>query len=114
MEIRANSKGKRWGFCVTHKPFYGDIALGNGTQWKIAAFFVPLAKMFIGVETRGCYTFCGFVHYSYAMEKLNIGEPDARNLSDWINCQLSINDTDYKEQGNYEKNLISEGEPNDK
>lgn len=91
-----------------YKHFYGEVSLGNMTQYKIFAYFVTPRRLLIGIEGRGCYTFEGFVHMSYAMEKLNLLPGDAANISDWINAQLEIEN--YPTQGRYDKRLMFEND----
>lgn len=91
---------KRWEVIIL--PFYGQIDLGNFTQFTIGMFSTLEGRIFIGVEGHGAYTFAHFVHWSYAVEKLKLLESDARNLSDFINAQLYCNE---KEQGYYQTDL---------
>lgn len=98
-EVRPNKfEGCLWQ--LLELPFYGDIALGNGTAYRIYLSELSNARLFVGIESRGCYTFSRFVHYSYAMEKLNLFESDARNFADFINTQLKVFDQ-KSVQGNY-------------
>lgn len=74
------------------QPFYGKVSLANGTQFNVACFEVldgaQDGRLFVGIEGHGCYTFGHFTHFSYAMEKLNLRESDARAMSDFINSQV--------------------------
>jgi hypothetical protein len=84
-------------------PFYGDISLGNWTQYKVAMFETDSDGLFVGIEGRGCYTFAHQVHWQYVSEKLKIGEADARNVADLINDQFA--DDAAQRQGRYEERL---------
>ena len=98
--MRPNQTGPRWDRYVTRDfPIYKDLSLGNMTQYKVGAFYVSVSRLFVGIENRGAYTFEAEVHWQYAMEKLRLLEPDARNVADWINAQLGH---DVPEQGSYE------------
>lgn len=87
-------------------PFYGAVALGNGTQYRISAFRQG-SRLVVGIETHGTYTFGAFVHWAYAAEKLQLLQSDAENVADWINDQLSI--SPELRQGRYEPDLTSQG-----
>lgn len=105
MSIRPNSQGQ---FPQVNTPFYGDVSLGNSTQYKIGIFRCVNGRLFVGVEGRGCYTFGNWCHYSYAAEKLNLKfEGDARNIADFINCQLGhpLEFEDRVCQGKYDDNM---------
>jgi hypothetical protein len=87
-------------------PFYGEIALGNATQYTIAAFWFTPGDLFVAIEGKGAYSFSNFVDWSYAAEKLGLEfESDARNFSDWINTQLGL--IGDKNQGEYRDSLIN-------
>lgn len=80
------------------EPFYGRIELGNITALNVG-MFKTADGIFVGIEGFGAYIFHSWVHYSYAMEKLKLGEADARNFSDFLNIQLG--DTSKSFQGRY-------------
>ncbi len=113
---RPNKTGNRWTLCIdyreevphgTYRPFYGQVALGNATQWNIFAcwYYRSTGKwLFVGVEGRGCYSFNSFVHGDYIMEKMNIFGTDTVNLADWINAQLHFGE--FKEQGQYDEQFM--------
>ena len=65
----------------------GEVALGNMTQYKICVINFG-SWLVIAINERGCYEFDSFAHWTYTMEKLRIGESDAKNVSDFINDQL--------------------------
>jgi hypothetical protein len=90
-------------------PFYGDVALGNGTMWKIGAFMTATGRLFVGVERHGSYTFQHWVHIAYASEKLEIGFiGDAGCMADWVNDQLGHADPDGNRQGVYQDEFVGE------
>ena len=88
-------------------PFFGSVALGNMTQWRVMA--VRHAQwLHVGVESKGYYMFDSAVHWGYVKEKLNIQfEGDARNIADWINRQLGL---DIETQGDYRDSFCGEDE----
>jgi len=68
--------------------FYGDVALGNGTQWRVGAF-KTLSGIFIGIEGRGACLFQGPVTpVLVATYFRDMGSADAGNVADLINDQL--------------------------
>lgn len=80
---------------------YVRIALGNGTAYNVGLHWVDEDGedvLLVSVIDKGAYTFSGMVHYSYAMEKLNLLNWDAMNLADFINVQLGLTG---KPQGKY-------------
>lgn len=104
--VRANKQDPRWDKVRDPNmiPFYGSVALGNVTQWKVGMFWINDYRLFFAIEGKGAYTFEGFVHYSYVMEKLGVkGESDARNIADFINGQLGYDG--QVAQGNYREEL---------
>jgi hypothetical protein len=109
-QIQANGvKRRRWDVVVEPGfPFYGSVALGNGTQWRFGAFFTPGGKLFVGIEEHGAYVFDGFVHFTYAMEKFHILNGDAMNVADWINAQIF--EPEQIQQGHYKDDLCLEGQ----
>jgi len=103
MPIRPKPKGRttlaRW--TKLELPFHGKIALANVSQLTVG--ILPLKTgLFIGVEGRGAYEFGGFVHWNYAMTKLNLHQGDAENLADFLNAQLGH---DENLQGRYTEEL---------
>jgi hypothetical protein len=83
--------------------YYGRITLGNGNAYDIGMMWVEVdedRRLLISIIDKGAYTFGGFVHSTYALEKLNILIWDAQNLADFINRQLGLTG---KPQGRYEK-----------
>lgn len=100
-------------------PLIEWIDLGNGTMFRIFAFFShggrkrPRRGLVIGIERVGSFFFNIDSEYKkmaweYVSEKLRIPEADARSLADWINAQL---DFDVPQQGHYVKEYITEVEP---
>ena len=79
--------------------FYGEIALGNGTQFNCAMMKTEKGIV-VSVLDHGAYIFSGYVHFSYAMEKLRLLEGDAKNVSDLINDQFAFGTTRPR-QGKY-------------
>ena len=103
MSERPNRQGK---FNIVSTPFYGDVSLGNFTQYKVGIFRCANRRLFVGVEGNGAYTFEGWCHYGYVAEKLGLKfEGDARNMADFINCQLGI---EHKQQGTYDSSLCED------
>ena len=111
MSIRPTTKGK---FPKLTLPFYGDISLGNSTQYKFGMFICPNGRLFVGIEGRGAYTFSGWCHCSYTQEKLGLRfRGDASAVADLINCQLGQPlDFESKEcQGEYHESMCHGPEP---
>jgi hypothetical protein len=104
-EFRPLSYPPHWS-CVVEKdvPFHGSVALGNGTQWLFTAVWLPSGWLMVAIDEHGSYRFNGFVHWSYAMEKLGLLNGDAMNVADWINAQLCL-PYEYPSQGHYQKDL---------
>ncbi len=105
MSIRPTIDGK---FPKLDLPFYGDVSLGNSTQYKVGMFKTVSGRLFVGVEGKPCYTFGNWCHYSYAAEKLGLRfEGDARNIADFINSQLGhdLSAEGEKCQGTYDTKL---------
>ena len=94
--------GPRWEPLLQTKNFYyGDIALGNGTQWRFGIFRTYNGELFVGIEGRGAYCFQSEVKAAYIKEKLNIPTlADAGNLADLINNELNAT-SGAQEQGGY-------------
>lgn len=82
-------------------PFYGNVSLGNMTMYKVYLSRLPDGFTFVGIERKGCYPFKGYVHASYAAEKLNLYDSDAKNFADFLNCQLGH--TGETGQGTYDE-----------
>lgn len=88
--VRPTRSGK---FPRLDLPFYGSTPLGNGTQFTFGIFEIDCndgPRLLVAVEGRGAYTFSGFVHWTYAAEKLGLLEGDARNVADMVNDQLGL------------------------
>ena len=88
-----NGNGK-WVFePVESYPFYGRVSLANATEFTIGCFMVEkgrdAGRLFLAIEYKGCYTFDAGTFPSYVMEKLGVGEADAKPLADFINGQFS-------------------------
>jgi len=103
--LRPNLDSPRWKKVVDDGlTFHQDVALGNGTQWRIGMFFDAAGFLCVGVQDHGFYSFDSFVHWGYIMEKFpGMLEADARNIADLINAQFGYRDK--KEFGRYEDGL---------
>lgn len=77
-----------------------NLALGNMTMFQIG-FIHDTDFFFIGVCGKGAYTFTHFAHWAYVAEKLKLMEGDARNLADFINTQIIVDE--FEKQGYYDK-----------
>jgi len=92
------------------------IDLGNGTMFRIGAFYTtpnfggPREGLFVSIEDKGSFLFAidFAISFQYVSERLNLMEPDARNIADWINAQL---EHDVNQQGIYYKSYIDGVEP---
>jgi hypothetical protein len=101
---------------IDDKPLLNWINLGNGTLFRLSAFFTrnggnyPRTGLFIGIERCGCFLFSLRikVYHGYVAEKLNIAEPEARIIADWMNAQLSFV---VPQQGEYDEKYIHETQP---
>jgi hypothetical protein len=76
-------------------PFYGEVALGNGTQWRIGMFLVPKGRyagwLAVGIEDHGFYIFEDAPHWGYVKEKLGISHAsDAQSVADFIASQMHV------------------------
>jgi hypothetical protein len=88
------------------KPILRWINLGNGTLFRISAFFVrkkdkmPKDGIFVAIERVGSFLFAidAPIHFSYVSEKLYVPKSDARAIADWINAQIGH---ETEQQGNY-------------
>lgn len=101
--IRPDSTGR---FPKVTLPFYGPVALGNGTQWTFSV--VPGGNgIVVSIEGRGSYSFGHFVHWTYASEKLGLMQGDAENVADFVNDQLGVEE-DVR-MGAYTPQLTSDG-----
>lgn len=100
---------------IDQPPLIEWIDLGNGTMFRIFAFFSrggtkrPRPGLVVALERVGSFFFKlgGNISYQYVSEKLNVPEPDARALADWLNIQL---DQDVPQQGEYNEKYINEVE----
>lgn len=99
-------------FRIIDQPLLTWIYLGNGTIFKICAFFeitqnLSNLKLFVAIESIGAAIFIypgGEINFKYVSVKLNLhDEGDARIIADWINAQFNI----YGEQqGEYNEKDI--------
>jgi len=91
--------------------FYGDVALGNGTEWRIGAFGT-LHGLFVGVVGRGAAEFIAGTFDDYQVATaLGLYMGDAGNFTDLINDQLAPG---RPRLGWYKKELCDEaGEADD-
>jgi|GEM_PF-7081908 hypothetical protein len=102
---------------IVHRPICRWIDLGNGTMFRITAFFTyPFYDMsrdglLIAIERVGCFLF-GLnrteFRWDYVAEKLYLPEADARIIADWMNAQCGF---DFPQQGHYVEAYIREVEP---
>jgi len=69
-------------------PGIHEVALGNGSQLRIAVYDNQGAGIFCGVIGKGCYLFSHPPHPSHVREKMGLMEGDAENLADFIACQF--------------------------
>lgn len=98
---------------VDQPPLIAWIDLGNGTMFRIFAFFSrggalrPRAGLVVAIERVGSFFFRldNKIAYQYVSEKLNVPESDARALADWLNAQLGH---DVPQQGEYTESYIRE------
>lgn len=65
-----------------------EVALGNGSQFRVAMFWPESGGFFCGVVGEGCYLFSHPPHPTYVREKMGLLEGDAANLADFIACQF--------------------------
>ena len=99
---------------IVEIPFYGRVALANGTALTIGMMQVEGGdNIFVGVEGKGAYIFGGWVEELYVAEKLGFLQhmSDARNLADFINRQtLGERHENYIPRGEYDPELcLKEG-----
>jgi len=109
--VRPTIEGK---FPKLSLPFYGDVSLGNYTQYKVALMQTPNNRLFVGIECRGSYTFQNWCHWEYAGEKLGLeSNSDAANIADFINSQLGhqLEFEGRLYQGRYEQSLCDNPAP---
>lgn len=82
---------------IVSKPIVRWINLGNGTMFRICAFFthnfndMPKDGLFVAIESVCAYLFpiSDKIHWEYVSQKLLVPESDARPLADWINIQMN-------------------------
>lgn len=87
--IRPDASGNFPNVIAFNESFFGQVALGNGTQLKVFAT-VKDGWHVIAVLGFGAYQFEGYVHRDYVSEKLGIkNKADAANLADFINAQTT-------------------------
>lgn len=99
---------------LDQRPLVAWLDLGNGTMFRIGAFFIhggrkyPRPGFFIGIERVGCFFFRvpeNPLSAAYVSEKLHLPEPDAAIMADWMNSQFGLA---AKQQGDYTKKYIEE------
>ena len=80
-----------------------DLALGNGTQFRIVISYPRGCHLYVGIVGKGCYNFRLPAHPGYVMDKLKLApfKGDAANLCDFINDQLDW-PAERARQGNYD------------
>lgn len=69
-------------------PGVHEVALGNGSQFRVAVYPSGLISRFVGLPGEGCWLFHNAPHPTYVQEKMGILEGDAENLADFIACQF--------------------------
>lgn len=96
------TKGQRWSGISL--PFYGEIALGNGTQWAFHIAAVNNGPLLVTIMGKGGYGFGSFAHPDYVGEKLGLPLQfnDRMNVADLINELLKI---EAQEFGQYYEDL---------
>lgn len=112
--MRPYKTGPRWDHVVTAgKPFHGQVALGNMTQWQIGAFWHE-GRLFVGVRGRGAgaYETCVF-GWDLDADFPLVLQSDSGNLADWINAQVAGEKKlppEYirEEQGRYQSVFLTE------
>lgn len=65
-----------------------QVALGNGSQFRVAVYAAGDAGLFVGIPGKGCWLFSHPPHPDYVAEKTGLLEGDAANLADLIACQF--------------------------
>ena len=104
---------------LDQRPLISWIDLGNGTMFRIFAFFChggtknPRPGLVVGIERVGSFFFHlgSFVTWTYVSEKLNLPLGDARAMADWINAQNILSDKECIQQGHYRRCYIEAVEP---
>lgn len=100
---------------LDQRPLLKWIDLGNGTLFRISAFFVrggrnyPRVGLQVSIEYKGSFFF-SIDHPlggSYVCKKLFLSNPDALIIADWLNAQLGHY---TKQQGVYNSKYITEVE----
>jgi len=110
-QLAPNQTQPRWDRIVRKDtPFFGQVALGNMTAFTMSLIILerpphpPSGVVFpcllVNISGKGSYTFSHYVHWSYAAEKLNLTQPDAKAVADLINSNLP-EPIEYKEQAAY-------------
>jgi hypothetical protein len=111
----------KWGQVLDYNnldqpPLIEWINLGNGTMFRLFAFFShgglkrPRRGLVVALDRKGCFFFSleNKLSWGYVSEKLNLSESDGRIMADWLNVQLGFN---VKQQGRYKDEHIKENEP---
>lgn len=109
--IRPNAKGIP--FPRLPLPFYGRVALGNGSMLRIGVIQVwdeedgKLVKdgVMLAIDGGMAYTFHTYANAGYVADKLGLVGSDAPNMADLINCQL---ENGAPKQGHYEEWLCEQ------
>lgn len=99
---------------LDQRPLVTWLDLGNGTLFRVGAFFVhggfkqPRIGLFLGIERVGSFFF-RIPEYpvsgQYVSEKLNLPPSDANIMADWLNSQFGL---EAKQQGEYTQYIIEE------
>lgn len=77
-------------FPFLETPFRGQVALGNGTQWRVQMLrSINQNALAVQVSRYGLATFRRPARPTRVMERLSLpSTPDSRNMSDFINDQM--------------------------
>jgi hypothetical protein len=84
-----------------------DVALGNGTQFRIVLHKTGYVVT-VGIVTRGCYEFACRADAGYVADKLFLApfDGDAANIADLINDQM-YEPGSIERQGHYSESLCA-------
>lgn len=90
--------------------FSGEIALGNGTQFRIGCFFDAQRHFWVAIPGVGAWQFLAGQRTTWqtVQEVLALEhEGDARNLADFINTQIDDGLDDNEYAGSYERRFCA-------
>ena len=69
-------------------PGIHEVALGNGSQFRVAVYPSEEHGLFVGLPGEGCWLFHHAPHPTYTQNRMGLLEGDAENLADFIACQF--------------------------